>query len=205
MLKLKFENTVHKQRFALGIICGLLPILCTLFGLISCTWGGNPIYILNSISETYYSNHKIIMIISLGLCTFFFATYHGYDLGDRIFTILSAIGAIGVAAFPCSSSFYTMKCVGLFSLPIKASNIVHFISAFLVFGSFTLMTLTQFTKGNDATRNKIYYICGVIMALALLGVIVIPDFPFRMMILEFIMLEAFSVAWITKSKVKITN
>lgn len=205
MLKLKFENTVHKQRFALGVICGLLPILCTLFGLLSCTYGDNPIYILNSISETYYSNHKIIMVISLGLCTFFFATYHGYDLGDRIFTILSAVGALGVAAFPCSSSFYNLDYVGLFSLPIKVSNIIHFISAFLVFGSFTLMTLTQFTKGTDKTRNKIYYICGAIMGVALLGIVVIPNFPFRMMILEFIMLEAFAVAWITKSKVKISN
>ena len=146
MLKLKFENTVHKQRFALGIICGLLPILCTLFGLISCTWGGNPIYILNSISETYYSNHKIIMIISLGLCTFFFATYHGYDLGDRIFTILSAIGAIGVAAFPCSSSFYTMKCVGLFSLPIKASNIITVFTEICINGLFKATSFSALEK-----------------------------------------------------------
>lgn len=205
MLKLKFENTVHKQRFALGVICGLLPILCILFGLLSCTIGDNPIYILNSISETYHSNHKIIMIISLGLCTFFFATYHGYDLGDRIFTILSAVGAFGVAAFPCSSNFYTMETVGLFSMPNSVSNIIHLISAIMVFGSFALMTLTQFTKGSDTKRNKLYYICGGIMIAAIIGIIVIPDFLFRTMILELIMLEAFAVAWITKSKVLITS
>ena len=202
-MKLKFEKTVHKQRFILGIICGLLPILCTLFGLLSCTWGGNSWEVINSISETYYSNHNAIMLMSLGLCSFFLFTYEGYDLGDRILTVIASVGALGVACFPCES-IASSSYVGLFSLPIFISNILHFISAGMVFGGFSLMTLTQFTKGQDKLRNKIYYSCSAIMlvALALVPIKSICGWPdWCMMIFEFFMLEAFSVAWITKSKV----
>ena len=152
-MKLKFESTVHTQRFALGVICGLLPILCVLFGFISCTIGGNHWEWLYSISETYYTNHKIIMVGSLILCSFFLFTYEGYDLGDRVFTILSGVGSFGVAAFPCRS-VGVVGNVGLFSLPIGISNILHMVSAFLVFGSFALMTLTQFTKGKNANARR---------------------------------------------------
>lgn len=31
---MKFEAQVHRQRFALGVICGLLPLSCLLSGLL---------------------------------------------------------------------------------------------------------------------------------------------------------------------------
>lgn len=201
-MKLKFESTVHIQRFALGVICGLLPILCVLFGFISCTIGGNPWELLYSISATYYTNHKIIMIGSLILCSFFLFSYQGYDLGDRIFTIAAGVGAFGVAAFPCRTTL-SKTTEGLLSLPIGTCNILHYISAVLVFGSFTLMTLTQFTKGKNKRRNALYVICGMIMAIALALVpakILLHWADWIMMLLELIMLEAFAIAWIVKSK-----
>ena len=201
-MKLKFESTVHTQRFALGIICGLLPILCVLFGFISCTTGGNHWALLNSISATYFTNHKIIMIGSLILCSFFLFTYKGYDLGDRLFTIVAGIGAFGVAAFPCQTVGVAGN-IGLFSLPVKTSHILHIVAAFLVFGSFGLMTLTQFTKGNNTKRNILYRVCGIIMLLALLCLPVSSILSWEgwtTMLFEFIMLEAFAVAWIAKSK-----
>lgn len=203
MKKLQFESTVHKQRFILGIICGLLPVLCTLFGFASCTWGGNSWEVINSISETYYSNHNSIMLIALGLCSFFLFTYEGYDLGDRVLTCVAGAGSLGVAFFPCESVVANSN-IGLFSLSLPISNVIHFISAGMVFGGFALMTLTQFTKGNDVTRNKLYRICGIIMivALAVVPIRAILNWPdWLMMLLEFFMLEAFSVSWIVKSKV----
>lgn len=207
-MKLKFEGTVHLQRFVLGVVCGLLPILCVFFGLFSCTWGGNDWSVLCSVSETYWSNHRIVMIICLGLCTFFFATYQGYDLGDRIFTILAAVGSIGVAAFPCLNPTLgnTTPPANLFSIPANICNILHSGCAITVFGSFGLMTLTQFTKGTDKKRNICYYVCGTLILLAILLLILtvvgwFPYFKYSTMVYEFIMLEAFSVAWIVKSKV----
>lgn len=208
MFKLEFEGTVQKQRFWLGVLCGALPILCVLFGVLSCTYGQNPVYILNSISETYYTNHKIIMIGVLLTASGFLFCYEGYDLGDRLWTVLAAIGAAGVAAFPCSSSFHNLDYVGLFSLPNNVSNIVHFIFAFLTFGSLALMTLTQFTKGTDKKRNIIYTVCSIIMLLAIVmipvsGWIGMPGWS--TMLFEFIHLEAFAVAWFTKSKFKVVK
>ena len=206
-MKLHFESQVHFQRLVLGVICGLLPILCVLFGLISCTIGGQEWYLLQSVSETYYTNHKIIMITALGLCTFFFTTYKGYDIGDRIFTALAALGSFGVAAFPCWS-LAAKEIEGLFSLPILTSNTLHMISACLVFGSFAIMTITQFTKGNDKKRNIVYYVCGAIMLAAIIMCAIrmwLGWAGYWVMVFEFIMLEAFAVAWITKSKAVFTK
>lgn len=191
-----FESTVHKQRFILGLVCGLLPILDIIFGLL--IEHSMP----QSISITYYSVYCIIMIAALTLCTFFLSTYEGYDMGDRIWTILAALGSFGVMAFPCYN--YGFERIGLFNLSAEVSNILHFVSAFLVFGSFGIMTLTQFTKGGHKKRNILYRVCGIVMiaALAMLGItmaIPVLNFHGATMVYELIMLEAFAVAWLTKS------
>lgn len=194
-----FKSQLHLQRFILGIICGLLPILDIVFGLVFYK------HVPQSISVTYYYNFNVIMISALVLCAFFLFTYKGYDLGDRIFTILAGIGALGVAAFPMTNVFeHDVVKVGLFSLPDDISNIIHFIMAILVFGSFGLMTLTQFTKGKHKKRNILYYICGGIMLLAMLltglsSFISFLNFNACVMVYELIMLEAFAIAWLTKS------
>lgn len=196
-----FKSQLHLQRFILGLICGLLPILDIAFGLIYYK------HIPQSISITYYYNFNVIMIGALILCSFFLFTYKGYDLGDRIFTILAGIGSLGVASFPMSNMFEkNIVLVGLFSLPDNISNLIHYIMAILVFGSFGLMTLTQFTKGKHKYRNIIYYICGGVILLAMLltglsSFTAVLNFNYCIMIYELIMLEAFSIAWLTKSGV----
>ena len=192
------KSQLHLQRFILGLICGLLPILDIVFGLVFYK------HIPQSISVTYYYNFNVIMIGALILCSFFLFTYKGYDLGDRVFTILAGIGSLGVAIFPMTNIFAEGSKVGLFSLPDNISNIIHFIMAILVFGSFGLMTLTQFTKGKHKKRNILYRICGVVILLAMVMIALssfIPFLNFRTstMFFELIMLEAFCVAWLTKS------
>lgn len=191
------KNQLHLQRFVLGLICGLLPILDIIFGLIFYK------FIPQSISITYYYNFNVIMIGALILCSFFLFTYKGYDLGDRVFTVLAGIGSLGVAIFPMYSP-YTLDKVGLFSLSQNISNILHCVMALLVFGSFGLMTLTQFTKGKHKHRNILYYVCGAVILLSLLLIGLSYFVPFlyfetSTMIYELVMLEAFSIAWLTKS------
>ena len=194
-----FKSQVHLQRFVLGLICGLLPVLDIVFGLVFYK------HIPPSISITYYYNFNVIMIGALVLCSFFLFTYKGYDLGDRVFTILAGIGSLGVAIFPMSNVFVQgVVKVGLFSLPDNISNIIHFVMAILVFGSFGLITLTQFTKGKHKLRNILYYICGGVILLAMLltglsNFISVLNFKASTMIYELIMLEAFAIAWLTKS------
>ena len=200
---MKFEKQVHYQRFMLGIICGLLPVLCLLFGLLGGMVGiNNPEWYV-SISATYFANSNMCMVGALCLCAFFLFTYQGYDLGDKVLTTIAAVSALLIVACPCSA-MGTAAFLGLFALPAAVSNVIHSIAAAALFLTFAIMILTQFTKGGHKRRNIIYYICAIIMLLAMVVVVLsmlLNFVPYMTMICEFIMLEAFAVAWIIKSGV----
>ena len=199
-MKIHFESQLHYQRLVLGVICGLLPICCILFGLIGADSALLGKEWWHSISATYYANSNIWMIGSLVLASFFFTTYKGYDTGDRLLTAVSAVSSLGIVVFPCSGTF---ERVGLFMLKNGISNAVHCVFASVLFVSFALMILTQFTKGGDKNRNVVYYICGGVIAAFMLNQVlsVVFRYPaYWTWINEFFMLEAFAVAWITKSK-----
>ncbi len=200
---MKFETQTHYQRFMLGIICGLLPIACLLFGLLGALTGiNNPNWYV-SVSATYFANSNMCMIGALCLCAFFLFTYQGYDLGDKVFTTISAVAALLIVACPCAAAG-TEEYLGLFALPSVISDVIHSLSAAVLFISFALMILTQFTKGSHRGRNVLYYICGIIMLAAMIVVVASMFFdwpPYMTMICEIIMLEAFAVAWIVKSGV----
>lgn len=199
-MKLRIESQLHFQRLVLGIICGLLPICCVLFGLIGAKDAvlGNAWW--HSISATYFSNSQVWMIGSLVLASFFFATYKGYDVGDRVLTIISSVSSLCIVIFPCGNNVYE-RC-GLFMLPSKLSGSIHNITAAILFVSFAVMILTQFTKGQDKNRNKVYYICGAVIILFMISQVVttILNVGWMTVVNEFFMLEAFAVAWIVKSK-----
>ncbi len=199
---MKFETQTHYQRFMLGVICGLLPIGCLLFGMLGEIQGINYPGWYNSISATFFANSGPCMIVALGLCSFFLFTYKGYDLGDRAYTLVAAVSALLIVACPCAAA--PVDYMGLLALPTKVSDIIHMIAAIALFGSFALMTLMQFTKGNHRKRNTIYRICGWTMLafMALVGLSAIFNLPdYMTMICETGMLWAFSVAWIIKSGV----
>lgn len=199
---MRFESQTHHWRFLLGIICGLLPVACLLFGWLGELRGINPPGWPNSISATYFANSRDCMAISLGLCSFFLFTYKGHDLGDRIYTLVAAVAALLVVACPCAA--VPAPYLGLLALPAWLSDAIHMVAAIALFGSFALMTLTQFTKGSHKRRNTIYRICGWTMLafMAIVGVGYILDFPgYMTMICETGMLWAFAVAWIIKSGV----
>lgn len=199
---MKFETQTHYQRFMLGIICGLLPVACLLFGFLGQLRGINYPGWYNSISATYFSNGNMCMIGALCLCSFFLFTYKGYDLGDRAYTLVAAVSALLIVACPCAAA--PVDYMGLLALPKKVSDVVHMVAAIALFGSFALMTLTQFTKGNHKRRNTIYRICGWTM-LAFMAVVALASvfgWPgYMTMICEAGMLWAFAVAWIVKSGV----
>ena len=85
---MKFETQTHYQRFMLGVICGLLPIACLIFGLLGQITGINYPNWYVSISATYFANSNMCMIGALCLCAFFLFTYQGYDLGDKVYVNL---------------------------------------------------------------------------------------------------------------------
>lgn len=204
-MKIVVDSQLHFQRLVLGIICGLLPICCVLFGLFGAGDAVLGSEWWHSISATYYSNSNVWMIGSLVLASFFFATYKGYDIGDRVLTSISSVASLSVAVFPCYSNAFD-RC-GLFMLPTEISSTIHNVSAAVLFMSFAVMILTQFTKGHNKTRNRIYYICGSVIVLAMLSQVIttILDISWMTIVNEFFMLEAFAVAWIVKSRATIAK
>ena len=204
-MKIKVDSQLHMQRLVLGVICGLLPICCVLFGLIGAKDAPLETMWWHSISATYFCNSQVWMIGSLVLASFFFATYRGYDIGDRVLTLISSISSICIVIFPCGNAVFD-RC-GLFMLPTRISGTVHNISAAILFISFAVMILTQFTKGQNKQRNRIYYICGAVIALAMVSQVVttILNISWMTIVNEFFMLEAFAVAWVVKSKAHIVK
>lgn len=204
-MRVKIDSQVHFQRLVLGIICGLLPICCVLFGLLgaeTALLGDEWWY---SISATYYSNSQIWMIGSLVLASFFLATYKGYDIGDRVLTMIGSVSALFIVVFPCKTD--VLEYCGLFMLPTKVSGVIHNISAAALFLSFALMILTQFTRGHNKTRNRVYYVCGITIVLAMASQVLTTALGIDWMTIvnEFVMLEAFAVAWIVKSQAVIKH
>ena len=204
-MKVKIESQVHFQRLILGLICGLLPICCILFGLIGADVAPLGKVWWYSISATYFTNSQVWMIGSLVLASFFFATYKGYDLGDKVLTAVGSISSICIVIFPTGNDVYD-RC-GLFMLPTHLSGVLHSISAAVLFVSFAVMILTQFTKGHDTKRNRVYLICGTVIVLAIISQVVTGILGMKWMTIvnEFFMLEAFAVAWIVKSKTVIVK
>lgn len=197
-----FESQVHKQRFGLGLVCGLLPLASLVFGYLGELRGINPPGWYNSISATYFANSNSCMIGALWLCAFFLTTYRGYDLGDRAYTLVAAVSALLVVFCPTAAS--PEKYIGLFALKSQVSSTIHMVAATTLFGSFALMTLKQFPKGKHRRRNRIYRICGYTMLgfMAIIGIGYVCHLPgYTTMICETGMLWAFAVAWIIKSGV----
>ncbi len=198
------------QRKMLGIMCALLAPSCLLLGLFGME--NNPEGWYMSISATYYASSKICMIGMLFTTAVFFISYQGYDWKDRVLSLIQAVGAIGIVAFPCRTP-EVPELVGMFNLPINTSNTIHCVFAGILFIAFAVNITFLFTLGDSNTekkrlRNKIYRICGGVIfgfciIQAISGTVVfswVPDwFPFTWFN-EFIMLEAFAVAWLVKSE-----
>lgn len=200
------------QRRMLGILCGLLAPACVLLGLIGSENNLDGWYL--SISATYYASSKMCMIGLLFSAAVFFLSYvfEGYDWRDRAISIIQAVGCLGVVAFPCRTPGVP-ETVGMFNLPLATSNIIHTASACILFIAFGVNIMFLFTLGNKNNemkrkRNRVYRICGsVIFAFCIIQALTatpvfdwVPAWFPLTWLNEFVMLVAFSVAWLVKSE-----
>lgn len=188
------------QRKVIGWLGILLPVLCVS----SCLFIENrPEEWWYSLSATYHLSPVLTMMLS---CTaIFLMTYQGYDKSDRRINFVSGLLALGVVFFPCNTVWLDPeKPIGLLQLSPSTSQIVHNISAGLLFLSFSLNILMQFTKGNGVTRTLVFKICGWGMVVCLVFFLLSEVLGFLpgyfTMIFESILLLLFGVAWLVKGK-----
>ena len=194
----------RSARWTIAWLCLLLPFLSIIFGFIGVVQGYNPSEWYHSISDTYYANSKAIMIGILSITAFYFATYKGYDIRDRIVNIVSAICAAGVALFP------NKGVDGLIQMSYSTGNIFHCVFALVLYLSFFINCIWLFRLGNSNTkekklRNNIYLCCGIGIVLAA-AVLILGNvfgwkqyFPNFVWVAEVVAQIAYAIAWFVKS------
>ncbi len=159
----------------------------------------------SSISAYYYTNMGDALTGILCAVAVFLICYKGYGSLDTISTNIAAMGALGVALFPCD--MHKGIRVGIFHLLDSSSGIFHVIFAALFFLTIAFIAAFVFTKGRREPENTLYRVCGAIIAAMLICIGVVmqvyagkPE-PVLVYIFETIALWAFGISWLVKGKV----
>ena len=200
MKEKKLSPLLHRN--VLGALGMLLPLISIIGGLFV---QNKPQSWWYSISVTYYITPALPVI--LGSCALFLLCYRSYDTIDTVINVLSGIFAMAVVLFPCDNP-YGIERVGFFQLPVNASNIIHSVSAMLLFALVAYNIGWLFTRGNNTLNNKIYKICSysMIVIMSTFFVIMMAGFlgfnypKWLVIIVETMLLLLFGFAWLVKGQ-----
>jgi len=176
-----------------------------------------PHFIKESISSYYYTLVGNLLTGILSAVALFLFTYKGYNKADRISAIIAGTGALATAVFPTNSDNTTNFCEVIAKPRSSISNTVHFLGAAVFFVTLAYMSIFLFTKSNKKkadirkpkrNRNRVYITMGIIMLVALIGIVLLripavestigayqPEFWF-----ETIALWAFGFSWLIKGE-----
>jgi hypothetical protein len=186
----------YTLRILIGAAGISLPILLVIGKLIA----ENSFSLEYSISD-YYDNSTAgdILVGVLFSLAFFLVSYKGYAPIDSIAANLGCAFALGVALFPTTSKNTFV-------------HYSHFVFSFLLFSIFIFFSLYLFRKSSPhptkqkKNRNKVYFICGVLMIFCIAGIAVCQIFNIGANLhvvfwLESLALASFGFSWITKAEV----
>ena len=187
-------NTI-RLRATIGWLGMLLPwIVVLLIG-----------YFPQSISATWYTNACTVFMIILGSASFLLISYKGYDLVDDILLTCSGIAGLGICLFPCAID-NSGQLVGTFMIDKWISNSIHCACAIVFFGLLAYNSIFLFTKSvgevtkKKQARNIIFIVCGIGMVASFL-ILLIPNFPCKVWVMETIALFFFGVSFLTKANI----
>jgi hypothetical protein len=142
------------------------------------------------------------IIFGIGM---FLLCYDGYTRQDSIISKLAGFFGLCIALFPTSPSSEKGDVV----------SVIHYVTAGIFFAllAYTSVFLFTRTSGNPTPqklkRNRIYRICGIVMAVAVTGIPLdginpIYDkigFLHPTLILELLALTSFGISWLTKGEI----
>lgn len=183
-------------------LIGWIGVLLPLILIIGLSFFENSDTIQDSISDYYGTKMRDFFVGFLFVLSFFLLSYKGYkENEDNFIANLGALFALGIALFPTTH-------------PYKSVRIIHFVSAVLLFAVFVYFCLVIFRRRlpdphcteMKCVRNRIYLVCGIIIiiAIALAGTsFYFIDEKIRnqynlIFWLEAIALWAFGFSWLTK-------
>lgn len=184
------KKSYFTERRNIGIMGIALPFLCW----VSCLLipDKDPDW-WASMSATYHNSPVLSM--GLAIVAMFLFSYRGYDLGDRIVNRISATAALVVALVPCKVAW--LEYFGILHLTGDVTNAIHGTAAGILFASFIVNIVYNFTKGSDKIRNAYYIICGVLMGCTIITFLASSIYHkiFWMEVLELVL---FGSAWLVK-------
>lgn len=186
---------------AVGFIAFFLPIVLV---------AGNLLFfegrIRGSISAYYYTPLGGVFVGGLCALAVFFLSYNyralpGFNW-DRLLSNIASIAALGVAFFPTASE--ADEAAGGASV----IAVLHLVFAGILFVLLAVFALFLFRKTDDETnvwkqrRNSVYMTCGIIIAIAIVGVPVSNLLSLHLLlVLESIAVFAFGFSWLVKGGV----
>jgi hypothetical protein len=174
----------------------------------------------SSISHFYYTDMGNLFVGTLCAVSLFLFCYNGHDRSDKIASKLAATFALLTAMFPTSLTTFSSlsSCSRIRDEEANAmANLIHYVSASLLFATFAFFSLIQFTKTNKPgpvgqqkeKRNTVYKICGWVIVICITAIALISfvdDWYARMkrfkptFVLETVALIAFGFSWLVKGE-----
>jgi preprotein translocase subunit SecG len=188
-----------KLQIMMGLAGILLPLLVVAGKYLSEGSG-----VLEDSVSDYYNNGTggDILVGILFALSFFLFAYKGPEGIDSIIADIGGAMALGVALFPTTSEN-------------KFVSSMHFIFAALLFATLIIFSLYLFRKTKKTVkptpekikRNRIYFCCGIIMIVCIVGMFVcyiaLNSFTRKYNIIfwgETIALVSFGFSWLTKAE-----
>ena len=121
---------------------------------------------------------------------------------DNYLSTAASIAALGVAFFP------TTNDAAVATDAEKTVAVVHLVCAAILFSLLAVFSLVLFRLGNGpagprkALRDRVYLVCGIVIAVAIIGVPVSNIFSWHvLLVLESVAVFAFSLSWLVKGGV----
>ena len=157
-----------------------------------------------SVSAYYHTSMRDEYVgIICGIALFLFS-YNGYSMQDSVASKSAGFFALCIALLPTSATADKTDII----------STLHYITAGIFFAILAYMSIFLFTKtsGNmtpeKRKRNKVYIVCGIIMAVSVIGIPVssIPaikrsiGFLKPTLIFETFALTSFGLSWLTKGE-----
>ena len=192
------------MRKVIGVLAAALPIVVLIVGKVFYHQG-----IPGSISGYYYTHLRTYFTGTLCVLGVFMFTYQLRDVDeykwDNILSTFAGVTALGVAFFP------TTPNVDKLSSGQKGAGTVHLLCAGALFAFLAVFALVIFRKhkgylsGRKKLRNKIYAVCGGIIAGCIVIILVMRVVANgrsgnSLYWLEAVAVVAFGVSWLVKGE-----
>lgn len=208
-----------KLRKSIGWLGILLPFVLLIGNFLIFIFedSGNPVSaVQSSISDYYYTRMGVIFVGILCAVALFLFCYIGDNKIDSMLSNLAGGSALGVVLFPTSENpdKYANWYGPTGGINVEIIHLLFAASFFLILAymSYFIFTASENRRNSDLMhrRNKLYRVCGLIIAISLLLMaidVILPNDIIGWLnrykpiyVLETFALIAFGISWLVKGE-----